>query len=235
MTAWAPKRFWTEVRAEAAEGGYVVLLDGRMVKSPAKTPLLLPSLALAEAVGQEWQAQQGIVKPDTMPMTRMANSALDKVGPQFDEVAGLIAAYGASDLLCYRAPGPEGLVARQADGWDPLLDWAAAEFGARLSVTTGVIPVAQDAAVTARLASKVFALDPFRLAAFHDLVSISGSLILALAVTKGQLSIGDAFTLSRIDEHWQAEFWGQDDLALESEAVKRAAFLDAGRFFGLCG
>ncbi|MFN3822701.1 MAG: ATP12 family chaperone protein [Pseudorhodobacter sp.] len=235
MSAWAPKRFWTEARAEAVEGGFAVMLDGRMVRSPAKTPLILPSLALADAVAEEWQAQQGVVKPDTMPMTRMANSALDKVGPQFDEVAALIAAYGASDLLCYRAPGPEALLARQSAGWDPLLAWAAVTFDARLVVTTGVIPVAQDSDATSRLAAQVHALDAFRLAAFHDLVSIAGSLVLALAVTKGRLAVDEAFELSRIDEHWQAELWGQDDLALESEAVKRAAFDDAGRFFGLCG
>lgn len=235
MTAWAPKRFWTEARAEAVAGGFAVMLDGRGVKTPAKTPLILLSRALAEAIAEEWQAQQGVVKPETMPMTRMANSALDKVSLQFDEVAGLIAAYGASDLLCYRAPGPEALVARQAAAWDPLLDWAAQMFDARLCVTSGVIPVAQDEGAINRLDREVRALDPFRLAAFHDLVSISGSLILGLAVTRGRLTAPEAFALSRLDEDWQAEQWGQDEIALESEALKRAAFEEAGRFFGLCG
>jgi chaperone required for assembly of F1-ATPase len=137
--------------------------------------------------------------------------------------------------LCYRAPGPEGLVVRQAAGWDPVLEWAEAAFEARLRVTTGVILIEQHPAAIARLADEVRALDPFRLAAFHDLVSISGSLVLGLAVTGGRLSSEEAFALSRIDEHWQAELWGQDDLAVESEALKRTAFGDAGRFFGLCG
>ncbi len=160
MSAWKPKRFWKAAAAEPCDGGFAVRLDGRAVKTPAKRPLVVPTLAMAQAIAGEWDAQQGLVRPETMPATRAANSALDKVAVQFDEVAGLLAAYGASDLLCYRATGPEALIARQAAGWDPLLDWCADVLRAPLVVTTGVVPVAQPQASTARLAALVSRVHP---------------------------------------------------------------------------
>lgn len=235
MTGWTPRRFWAEARAETCEGGFTVRLDGRAVRTPAKAALVMPTLALAQAVAAEWQAQDGTVKPATMPMTRMANSAIDKVAPQYDAVAGMIAAYGGTDLLCYRAQGPAALVARQAAAWDPLLDWAAQALGARLAVTQGVIPVAQDGASLSRLLAEVRAEGPFRLAALHDLVAISGSLVLGLAVARGHIPVDAAFDAASIDETWQAELWGQDAEAAESTALRQAALRDAGRFYGLCG
>lgn len=235
MTGWAPKRFWTEAQAAACDGGFDVRLDGRAVRTPARAPLVLPTLALAQAVAAEWQAQQGTVNPATMPMTRMANSAIDKVAPQFDAVADIVAAYGGTDLLCYRAEGPAALVARQAAAWDALLDWAAQALGAPLVVTQGVIPCAQPADSLARLTDAVRAEGAFRLSALHDLVAISGSLVLGLAVARGRITADTAFDLSRIDETWQAELWGRDDEATESEAVRRAGLREAGRFYALCG
>lgn len=234
MSGWKAKRFWKEARAEACDGGFTVRLDGRAVKTPAKAPFVVPTLAMAEAAAAEWDAQQGAVKPDTMPVTRAANSAIDKLSVQFDEVVGLLAAYGGSDLLCYRATGPEALVARQAAGWDPLLDWAEATFGVRLRVTSGVIPVDQPPEALAILHRETAAFTEFELAAFHDLVAITGSLILGLAVTRGRLSAEDAFALSRIDEHWQAELWGVDEEAAALESAKRQALLEAARFLALC-
>lgn len=235
MSGWKAKRFWKTATAEACDGGFTVRLDGRAVKTPAKAAFVVPTLAMAEAAAAEWDAQQGAVKPETMPVTRAANSAIDKLSSQQAEVVGLLAAYGASDLLCYRATDPEALVARQAAAWDSLLDWAATDLGAPLRVTAGVIPVDQPAESLARLTALTAGFDRFQLAAFHDLVAISGSLILALAVTKGRLGAEDAFTLSRIDEAWQAELWGIDDEAAEMAAAKRQAYLEASRFFTLCG
>ncbi|MGB8812246.1 MAG: ATP12 family protein [Paracoccaceae bacterium] len=232
---WTAKRFWKAATAEACDGGFTVRLDGRGVKTPAKTPLVLPTLAMAQAIAAEWDAQTGKVRPETMPCTRAANSALDKVTPQFDEVAGLLAAYGASDLICYRATHPEGLIARQAAAWDPLLEWAATTLHAPLIATAGVVHVAQDPASLARLSARVHAFTPFQLAAVHDLIAISGSLILALAVTDGFKDAQTAWDLSRIDEVWQAEHWGTDEEASESESVRHAGLIAAGRFFGLCG
>jgi chaperone required for assembly of F1-ATPase len=235
MSAWAAKRFWTDATVEAAGNGWTVRLDGRAVKTPLKAPLVMPTRAMAGAVAVEWQAQTGLVRPDTMPVTRSANSAIDKVAVQFDEVVGLIAAYGGSDLLCYRAAFPPALIARQAAAWDPLLDWAADWLGARLVVTTGVMPVAQDAGALAVLHARVAAMTVFQIAAFHDLVAISGSLILSLAVTEGRLTIDEAWVCSRIDEAWQNEQWGADEDAAAMEAMRHAAFAHAGRFYGLCG
>lgn len=235
MSGWTAKRFWQAAQAEPCDGGFTVRLDGRGVKTPAKAPLVVPTLAMAEAIAAEWQAQTGVVKPETMPVTRAANSAIDKIVPQRAEVVALLAAYGASDLLCYRAAGPEALAERQAAVWDPVLDWAAEAFGARLAVTRGVMPVAQDAEAVARLEAVVAGLSVFRLAGFHDLVAISGSLVLALAVIRGRIDVAEAWTLSRIDEAWQVEQWGEDEEAAAAEAVKRVAFEGASRFYALCG
>ncbi|MAM63820.1 ATP12 family protein [Maritimibacter sp. UBA3975] len=233
MSDWAPKRFWKETRADRCDGGFTVYLDHRTVRTPAKAPFTLPTLALAEACAAEWEAQGEHIDPSVMPMTRTANSALDKVAVQHAEVADLIAAYGDSDLTCYRADTPVELVARQAEGWDPLLDWAHARFDARLEPRIGIMHAPQDQAALERLRAQVFALDAFRLAAFHDLVAISGSLIIGLAVAHDELDPEQAFNVSRIDEDWQAELWGADEEATEHAALKRQAFLDSALFFRL--
>lgn len=235
MSGWKAKRFWRAASTEACDGGFTVLLDGRAVKTPAKAAFVVPTLAMAKAAAAEWDAQTGAVRPETMPVTRAVNSALDKLSLQFDEVVSLLAAYGASDLLCYRATGPEALVTRQAAGWNPLLEWSAADLGAPLVTTAGVVHIDQPPGSVARLHALTAALDIFRLAAFHDLVAISGSLILGLAVTRGRLAAEEAFDLSRIDEAYQAEIWGVDDEAAVLEAARRQAFLEAARFHALCG
>lgn len=234
MSQWKPKRFWKAATVAAEAGGFAVLLDERRVKTPAKQPLILPTEGLARLVAAEWDAQQGLVDPDTMPATRMANSAIDKVMPQYQEVAGLLAAYGASDHLCYRADRPAELLRRQEEAWDPLLDWAAEALQARLTPALGVIHVAQDPAALAALEAGVLALGPFRLAAFHDLVALSGSLILAFAVARQRLTADEAWSLSRIDEAWQIEHWGEDEEAAATAALKAQAFGEAARFYALC-
>ena len=234
MSAWSARRFWTTASAVPVDGGYTVHLDARAVRTPLKAPLVVPTLALAEAIAAEWQAQDTKVNPDTMPFTRTANSAIDKVAPQMDEVAGMLAAYGGSDLLCYRAEGPPDLVARQAEAWDPILIWALEVLGADLVVTQGVMHVEQPAESLSRLHERVAAMTAFELAAFHDLVAISGSLVLALAVTEGRVTADEAWTLSRVDEDWQISLWGEDEEAAEVAARKRAAVLQADRFYRLC-
>lgn len=235
MSVWSSRRFWTDVSVRKEGDGFAVLLDTRLVHTPLKTPLILPTEALALAVGAEWQAQVGTVNPATMPFTRTANSAIDTVISGRRQVVEILVAYGGTDLLCYRATGPAALLGRQAESWDPLLDWCATALAAPLRKTVGVMHVAQPLASLTRLAAIVEALSPFQLAAFHELVALSGSLVLALAVARGHLSAEAAWALSRIDEDWQIEEWGNDEEAAETAARKRADFLQADRFFALCG
>lgn len=235
MTGWTAKRFWTDAKVEACEGGFTIRLDGRPVKTPAKALLVVPTAQLAEVIASEWNAQSGVVRPETMPATRSANSAIDKVAPLFDAVVEEVAGYGGTDLLCYRAIEPAELLARQQAGWDPLLAWASERFAAPLRVTQGVVPVAQPNESLARLSDAVAGQSIFHLAALHDLVAISGSLILGLAVAEKRLTPDEAFALSRIDEQWQIEQWGEDEIAASSEAARKAAMLEAGRFYSLCG
>lgn len=233
MTGWTPKRFWTEVDVRPEAHGFAVLLDGRPVRTPLKAPLVVPTQAFAREVAAEWRAQGEVLDPRTMPATRLANAALDKVTAQRAEVAAMLAAYGASDLLSHRAEGPERLVERQRAAWDPVLAWAAEALDAPLATGPGIMPMAQDAAVLDRLRARVEAMEPFRLAAFHDLVALSGSLVLALATTEGWLTPEEAWSLSRLDEDYQAEEWGEDEEAAEAAAARRTGFLDAARFWRL--
>lgn len=235
MAEWAPKRFWKAAGFAPMAGGYAVTLDGRGVKTPAKAALVVPTEAMAAAIAAEWDAQEQVIAPETMPTTRAANSAIDKLKDQREVVIDMLAEYGGSDLLCYRAEGPQALIARQAEQWDPLLDWAETTLAAPLVQTAGIIHAVQNPASLAALRAEIAALDNFRLTAFHDLVAISGSLVLALAVVHGRLSADAAWTVSRLDEHWQAEQWGADEEALAIELRKRADFLQAHRFLGLCG
>lgn len=235
MSSWTAKRFWNQALAEACDGGFTVTLDGRAVKTPAKRALILPTMAMAQAVAAEWDAQTGRVKPEAMPATRAANSAIDNVALNFAEVAADLARYGETDLLCYRATGPQELIDRQSDAWDPLLAWSASALRAPLIATAGVMHIPQSDTSIAKLTAQIHGFTPFQLAAVHDLIAISGSLVLALAVTRGRLSVDEAWRLSRIDETWQAELWGVDEDAQVLESLKRQALAEAARFFILCG
>ena len=233
MSEWKAKRFWTTAEVVAVPGGFSVQLDGRVVKTPAKAPLVLPSESLAREVADEWNAQQENIDPTTMPFTRSANAAIDKVAVQFNEVAELIAAYGDSDLLCYRATEPDELVARQAAGWDPILDWARESQNIDLKTISGVVHQTQAPETLAEIARKTRSFTVFELTAFHDLVGLSGSFLLGLAVTE-EFAVPDAiWALSRLDETWQEEQWGVDQEAADAAEIKRTAFLCAAKFFSL--
>ena len=231
MSGWARKRFWTETEVAEDGDGFGLRLDGRAVRTPAKAALVLPTRALAEALAEEWAAQEDDVRPETMPLTRMANSAIDKVAGEQAEVVRHLAAYGETDLLCYRAEAPAELVDRQAEAWDPWLDWLEMRFGVRPATVAGVIPKAQDPEVLGRLEAEVAKLSVFELSAFHDLVALPGSLILALAAASGDADPGALWEAARVDELWQIEQWGEDEEAARVNDLKRQAFLDAHRFF----
>jgi chaperone required for assembly of F1-ATPase len=210
-----------------------VQLDARPVRTPGKALLVLPTQALAEEIAGEWDAQQSAIDPRTMPLTRAANSAIDKVMPQQGDVIEMLVSYGDADLTCYRAAGPQQLVMLQAAAWDPLLDWAEQEFGTRLQPRTGVIHAPQDPETLQVLHAEVAKLSIFQLAGFHDLVTLSGSLIIGLAACHRHLSAVKLWSYSRIDEDWQEAQWGQDDEATAMAAAKRQAFLEAELFFRL--
>ena len=233
MNDWRPRRFWTASAVVKTERGHTVALDGRPIRTPFRSALDLPTREMAEAMAREWDAQEEVVDPRTMPVTRAANSAIDKVAPQRAAVADMLADYGDSDLTCYRAPEPQGLVDRQNAAWNPLLDWAAERYRARLIPVEGVIHQPQPAASVAALRRAVHDFDPFELTALHDLVTLSGSLVIGLAAAARWMPAADLWERSRIDETWQEEQWGVDQEAAEMARSKRTAFLDAFRFLEL--
>lgn len=219
-----PKRFYAEVTVAAGEGGHRVLLDGRPVRTPAKRFLELPRADLAEAVAAEWRAQDGHVDPRRMPYTRLANSVVDGVAERMEAVAEDILAYAGSDLVCYRAADPVRLADRQAACWDPLLDWIDETYGARFLVGEGVMPVAQDPDAIAALAPRIGALDAWRLAGLHSITTLTGSVVVALALLDGRLDPEAAWTAATIDERWNMELWGEDEEAVARLAQRRREY-----------
>lgn len=214
------KRFYKQVSVGADANGFAVLLDGKPVKTPARNELRLPSRALAEAVAAEWAGQGETVLAVTMPLLRLTNTVIDGVAVNRDEVVNAILRFGENDLLCYRAHQPPDLVARQAEGWDPLLAWARQRLSVNMRVVDGITHVDQSTDALEALREAMTGYDPFTLGGLHVIASITGSLVLGLAVVEGHVSGARAFELSRIDENYQAEKWGAD-----SEAVKRATAL----------
>lgn len=233
MSEWAAKRFWEAATVTEADGAFGVALDGRPVRTPAKAVLTMPTRAMAEAASAEWNAQEGVIDPLSMPVTRSANAALDKVAGLRAEVIEMIAAYAETDMLCYRADGPDSLVARQAEAWDPFLDWAHEELTLPLKVTSGLMHVDQPGTSLTQAATLLEAEDNFALAALHDLVSLSGSYVLGQAVARGRAAAAEVWPLSRLDELWQQEQWGADEEAESLAATKAEAFAHAERFLGL--
>ncbi|MEO1195912.1 MAG: ATP12 family protein [Pseudomonadota bacterium] len=233
MSDWAPRKFWTDVTARPEGEGWAVYLDDRPLRTPAKAALIAPTPAMAEAVAEEWRAQDETIDPGSMPVTRSLNVVLDKIVVNPAPVADMLAGYAETDLLCYRATQPDALVARQAEAWDPHLDWAADTYGARLVTTAGVMPVTQPADAVVRLARAVHDLDPYDLAAAHDLVTLSGSLILGLAAMAGRIDAETLWAAARLDESWQIEQWGPDEEAESLAATKKEAVLHALAFQAL--
>jgi len=223
------KRFYKDVTI--ADGA--ILLDGRSVRTPARASLVLPGAALADAVAEEWRAQGDSIDPRSMPMTGLANAAIDRVAPDPAAFARPIAAYAESDLLCYRAAEPPDLVARQTEAWDPLLAWATRRYDVHFTVVEGIVHMAQPAATIARLHDALVALDPFVLTAMSPLVTIGGSLVTALALVEEEIGAEDAFAVTHLDELWQAEHWGEDYFATQARDARRADFLAAARFVAL--
>lgn len=224
------KRFYKTVEVTTELG---IALDGRPVRTPGRLALILPNAALAEAVANEWRGQGEEIDPQAMPLTGLANAAIERVAPDADAFAGGLSVYGESELLCYRADGPPDLVARQAERWDPILSWARSRYDARFVLVEGIIHKAQPPETLLSLSEAVAACNAFELAALSPIVTISGSLVIALAILDEAISPEAAFDAAHLDELWQAELWGEDELALDARAARRADFLGACRFLDL--
>jgi chaperone required for assembly of F1-ATPase len=229
------KRFYKEVTTEAGATGFRVLLDGRGIRTPARRPLALPSRELAEAVAEEWRCQGETIDPGSMPLTRLVNSAVDGVADRMAEVRAAILAYGASDLLCYLADGPDELVARQSRRWGEIHAWVGRSFGVELELAVGVMPVAQDEEVLRQLDSALGQPSALELAALHVMTASMGSLLLSLAVLHGRLTPGQAWELAHLDEDFQIEKWGRDEEASERRQRRWAEIEAASRVLAAGG
>jgi chaperone required for assembly of F1-ATPase len=228
-----PKRFYRYVSVEGAEPAFLVLLDGRPIRTPGRRELAVPSRALAEALAAEWEAQGERIDPAAMPLTRLVNSAIDGVRGREAEVRADIAKYGASDLLCYRADGPAELVRRQADAWDPVLAWAREALGTRLVLGQGIVPVIQPQTAIAAVGRALQELDAFALAGHHVITTLTGSALLALAHARGRLTAETAWAAAHVDEDWQISQWGDDAEAKARRQRRRADMLAASRLLAL--
>lgn len=228
------KRFYEDAAATTLDdGAFSVALDGRPIRTPGGAVLSVPVESLAAAVAAEWAAQEDEVRPLTMPLMRLAATAVDRIGRERDAVVAQLATYGESDLLCYRADGPAALVDKQEEAWQPLLDWLAAVHGASLLVTHGVTHIAQPAEALAALRDAVSSLDDHRIAAVSQLITACGSLVLALAVTARRIDAGEAVAASQLDELWQAEEWGHEEEATKRRRALAEEIESAARFLDL--
>lgn len=228
-----PKRFYKDVAVTDDGAGAVLLLDGKPVRTPGKAELVLPTRALAEAVAEEWRAQGERIDPASMPLTKLANSAIDGVAGRELAVIDDIMSHAASDLLCYRAPGPQGLVDAQAKTWDKVLAWARETLGAPLVLGEGVVHVAQPQASLDRLKQAFDGRDAFDLSALHVMTALTGSALLAFAVALGRLSPEQAWHAAHVDEDWQISQWGEDAEAATRRENRRRDFAAAAQMFGL--
>lgn len=227
------KRFWNTAEVVDADGGYAIALDGRRVKTPARADLVVPSRALADAFAVEWNECGDRIDPRAMPLTGLANAAIDRIATDRQNYAAGLASYGESDLVCYRAEGPELLVQRQAESWDALIAWARRRYDVDFICQTGVMHVAQPEETVRKLAHAVAALDSFQLAGLSPLVTIGGSLVAALAVLEEMLPAEAAWEAVSLDDRWQLEQWGDDPEARAALDARRRDFLAAARFLEL--
>jgi chaperone required for assembly of F1-ATPase len=223
-----PRRFYAEVTIAEEEGRFALKLDGRGARTPGRKPLSLPTHVAASIVANEWRAQKDVINPDAMPATRIVNTALDGVADMMRDVAAEIAGFAASDLVCYRAGEPAGLVNLQTVHWDPVLAWTKHEFGASFMLAEGVMHVAQNPAAVAAVADAVTDIqDPIVLACLHVLTTLSGSCLIALMAARGGLSGEAAWEAATVDESWNVLQWGQDDEAAARQERRQQDFITA--------
>lgn len=234
MRPQLPKRFYTQADIASGEDGFAIQLDGKPVRTPGRKPLVFENEGLARLVAAEWQAQETEIDPATMPATRLLNTALDGVAADPQAVFEDILKYASSDLLCYRAGSPQGLVERQNEHWDPVVDWLRDEVGAAFVLGEGVMHVAQPREAVAVFSAQLRRHDgPIRLACLHTFTSLTGSAFLALAIAEGRLSAEDAWAAAHVDEDWNISFWGEDAEAAARRAARWLEMKAAADIFAL--
>jgi chaperone required for assembly of F1-ATPase len=231
MTDAAPRRFYADVAAEARQGGFAVLLDGRQLRTPEKSIFLAPSRALAEACADEWRAQGETVRLDSMPLTRLVNTAIDRTPGTRALSVESIAGYAATDLVCHRADSPPALVQRQTDAWNALVDWARDDLGAPLNVVTGVMAADQPPEARIAFAAAADACDDFALTGLARAVGVAGSAVIGLALQRGRLSADAAYAAACLDDLWQLETWGEDFVARQRLDALKIEFDALGAWF----
>lgn len=229
------KRFYKETGVDEGEGGFRVLLDGKPMRTPAKAVLVVPTRALAEAIAAEWAAvpEKAEINAAHLPLTRLAATGIDRVVSRRDEVIADTSKYAGSDLLCYRAAGPDSLVGLQRERWDPLLAWTAERHGAHLVTAQGISFVDQPVEARARLHEAVAAHGDLALSALYNLTHTAGSVVIALAVSDGRLDGAGAFTAAQTDELYQVDRWGDDPIAEKQREGVRRDIEAAARFLSL--
>lgn len=217
----APRRFYEAATAGPHGDAFAVLLDGKVALTPARKPLAVADRRVAEALAAEWAAQGEHLDPAAMPLSRLVNAAIDRVAGEMAAVRADVVKYAGSDLVCYRAEGPEELAAAQAAAWDPLVAWAREALGVRLVLAGGIVHVAQDAAALAAVGTALAPLDALTLAALHTVTTVTGSSVIALAILHGRLTVDEAWAAAHVDEDWQMAQWGRDEVALARRAARR--------------
>ena len=230
MAEWEQKVFWSNVEIGQSETGYKVMLDGRYLKTPAKSTLQVPTKAMAEEIAAEWRSLKDKVDPGKLPLTKLANAAIDKVAVQSEPIIGMLAEYATTDLLCYRATSPIGLADRQEQIWQPLLDWFEDRHNVQLEVGSGVMPIRQPTQVLTSCAELLNRYTEFELAAIYHLITLTGSFVIGIATADKKITVSEAWLASRIDEDWQISEWGEDEdasllAATREKAFERAAFV----------
>lgn len=215
------KRFYKTATVTDDNG---IALDGRPVRTPLKQALRLPTRALAEAIAREWEGQGDTINPSTMILTKLANTAIDRVAGDQKRIADEIANFAGADQVSYRAHEPEALVARQAEHWNPVIDWAMAQLDAPFVTTTGIMHREQPAEALGAFARHVEKLDPWTLTALHNLATLTGSALIATMLAEGALDREAAWRAAFVDEDWEAELWGQDEAAVQRRAALRREF-----------
>jgi chaperone required for assembly of F1-ATPase len=234
MSARLPRRFFREAEATGS-GPYSIALDGRPLRTPLKRDFLVPSLALAQAVAAEWNSQGDRVDPASMALTKLANAAIDRAVGGEQKIIDDIVGYAATDLVCYRAVEPEGLVQREGKAWDPLLDWAAEVLNAEFQIIEGIVHQPQGDTAVEVVRRYLAGQDVMRLCAIHNLTTLTGSALIALALTEGFIDADDAWRAAHVDEDWQIERWGCDEEAARRRVRQEEEFRQTARFLNLLG